>query len=75
MPDDVMTVDELAKYLKLSKPNIYSKVYTGQIPFFRAGDPNRRNASIRFLRRDIDAWIEDRKQGVRSNALSKDTRR
>lgn len=75
MPDEVMTVGELAKYLKLSKPNVYNKVYAGQIPFFRAGDPNRRNAPIRFLKRDIEAWIEDRKQGVQNHSLSKDATR
>lgn len=65
MPDEIMTVDELARYLKLSKPSIYNKVYAGQIPFFRAGDPDRRNAPIRFLKRDIDAWIEERAQRIR----------
>ena len=64
MSDSLMTVEELAQYLKLSKPGIYSKVYSRQIPFVRLGDPAKRNAPIRFLKRDIDAWIEERKQAV-----------
>ena len=64
MPDDIMTVDELARYLKLSKPSIYNKVYAGQLPFFRVGECNKKKTPIRFLKRDIDAWIEARKQNV-----------
>ena len=55
----IMTVDEVAEYLKLSKITVYKLTQTGQIPGFRIG------SSWRYNRDKIDeiAWV-----GTKQNA-------
>ena len=48
----LMTVEELAKYLKVKKHWIYQHVYTGDLPYVKVG------AKLRFLKREIDRWIK-----------------
>ena len=48
MPDEVLTTDELAKYLKVSSFTVYRLVKAGKIPGFRVA------ADWRFSREQID---------------------
>jgi excisionase family DNA binding protein len=47
-----MTVQEVAKYLRLKPLAIYRKVQKNEIPFLKAG------RSIRFQKEKIDEWLK-----------------
>jgi excisionase family DNA binding protein len=47
----IMTIDEVAAFLKLSKITIYKLVKKGEIPAFRVGN------SWRFLRDKIETLV------------------
>lgn len=51
---EIMTVEEVAAYLKLSTGTIYNKVSKDEIPFLKVGNPG----SLRFRRSEIDDWLE-----------------
>jgi excisionase family DNA binding protein len=53
MTDDILTLREVAEYLKLSDKSVYRLVQEKKIPAFKAG------GTWRFRRADIDRWIED----------------
>jgi len=53
---DVMTVREVAEYLKVKERTIYRLVAKGGIPAFKVG------GSWRFRRAEIDEWITRRTQ-------------
>ena len=48
----VLTIDELAEYLKISKSTLYKLVQEGKVPGQKVG------RHWRFSRRAIDRWIE-----------------
>ena len=50
--DEVMTVPEVASYLKLAKSTIYRLVQSGDIPGRKVG------GAWRFSRKVIDKWME-----------------
>ncbi len=50
---ELLTVDELANYLKAKKSSIYDKVHTKSIPFLKNGN------SLRFRRKHIDMWLSN----------------
>jgi len=52
MATQMMTVDEVAKYLKMKVVTIYKHAQRGKIPAFKVG------SSWRFKRSTIDTWIE-----------------
>ncbi|HJW91883.1 MAG TPA: helix-turn-helix domain-containing protein [Anaerolineales bacterium] len=52
----VMTVKDLAQYLKISESKVYRMVNASQIPAFRVGK------SWRFTRLSIDSWIQHASQ-------------
>ena len=52
MTDDIMTIKELAEYLKLNEKTAYRLVSEGKIPGFKVG------GSWRFQRVEIQKWIE-----------------
>lgn len=56
MDTDIMTIREVAEYLKLTEKTAYRLAAEGKIPGFKVG------GAWRFRRGDIDAWIEARKQ-------------
>lgn len=58
MVSQVMTVEEVAKYLKMKVVTIYKHAQQGRIPAFKVG------SSWRFKKSTIDKWIE--KQEKRS---------
>jgi len=63
METDILTIKEVAEYLKLKEKTAYKLVAEGKIPGFKVG------GSWRFKKREIEKWIEERSQegGARSN--------
>ncbi len=53
-PDDVMTIDDLAAYLKLSKSTLYKLCQEGKVPGAKIG------RHWRFHRSTIEAWMSGR---------------
>ena len=51
--DDVMTIDELATYLKLSKSSLYHLARRGDVPGQKIGE------QWRFRRDTIDRWLDE----------------
>ncbi len=56
MNDEIMTLKEVAKYLKLAEKTAYRLAAEGKLPGFKAG------GSWRFKEEDIDRWIEEKKK-------------
>ena len=52
MTDQMMTVQELAEYLKMKTVTIYKHAQAGSIPAFKVG------SKWRFKKDTIDRWIE-----------------
>jgi excisionase family DNA binding protein len=50
--DDVMTIDELAAYVKISKSTLYKLVQNGKVPGQKIGK------HWRFRRQAIDRWLD-----------------
>lgn len=55
MNDEIMTLKEVAEYLKLAEKTAYRLAAEGKLPGFKVG------GSWRFRREDIDRWIEKMK--------------
>lgn len=55
MSEQIMTVKDVASYLKLNERTIYRMATSAKIPAFKVG------TSWRFKREDIEKWIEDQK--------------
>lgn len=51
MDDEIMTVREVAAYLKIKEKTAYRLASEGRIPGFKVG------GSWRFRRKDIESWI------------------
>ncbi|MCC7360556.1 MAG: helix-turn-helix domain-containing protein [Anaerolineales bacterium] len=51
MDDNVMTVPEVARYLKLSKSKVYCLVQQRQIPHIKIG------RNVRVREKDVQAWL------------------
>ena len=52
MTDDIMTIKEVADYLKIKEKTAYRLVAEGKIPGFKVG------GSWRFRRLEIEDWID-----------------
>lgn len=50
--DEIFTIPEVAKYLKMSKSKLYYLVQRNQIPHVRIG------RNVRIRKSDLNAWIE-----------------
>ena len=57
MESDVMTIREVADYLKLAEKTAYRLAAKGKIPGFKVG------AFWRFRKSEIDRWIIAQEQG------------
>ena len=57
MNDEIMTLKEVAVYLKLAEKTAYRLAAEGKLPGFKAG------GSWRFKQSDIEKWIEQNKKG------------
>jgi excisionase family DNA binding protein len=58
MPEEIMTLKEVAEYLKLAEKTAYRLAAEGKIPGFKVG------GSWRFKKEAIESWI-DRQTGSR----------
>lgn len=57
--DEVMTLHEVADYLKVGAKTIYGLAQSGRLPAFKVG------GQWRFRRPDIEAWVEAQKNRAR----------
>ncbi len=55
MVDQILTLKEVAAYLKLAEKTTYRLASEGKLPGFKVG------GSWRFKREDLEAWIEKQK--------------
>lgn len=53
----ILTVEEVARYLKIGKRTVYRLLNEGAIPAFKVG------GSWRFSQHELDAWIRRRSTG------------
>lgn len=53
--DKLMTLEEVADYLRLSNDTVYRMANTGTIPASKVGN------QWRFRKEDVDAWLEANK--------------
>ena len=56
MLDDIMTLKEVAGYLKLAEKTAYRLAADGKLPGFKVG------GAWRFRREDMERWIADNKK-------------
>lgn len=56
----IMTIEELAKYLRLHTSTVYRMVRMGQIPASKIGN------QWRFRKDVIDSWITEQEKGKKS---------
>ncbi|WP_028877635.1 methylation-associated defense system helix-turn-helix domain-containing protein MAD1 [Teredinibacter turnerae] len=61
MTDEILTIDEVATYLKLAKKTAYRLASEGKLPGFKVG------GSWRFKQTDIERWIEEKKTSSKDN--------
>ncbi len=50
-PDEILTIEEVAAYLKAGKRTVYRLAANGKIPAFKLG------GTWRFRRAELDQWI------------------
>lgn len=55
MSDEILTLKEVAEYLKLAEKTAYRLAAEGKLPGFKVG------GSWRFRKVDIEQWIEEKK--------------
>jgi len=53
--DDIYTLDEVARYLKIGKRTVYRLASDQKIPAFKVG------GAWRFSIKDIETWIKEHK--------------
>ena len=56
MPNEIMTIKEVSKYLKLAEKTTYRLAAKKELPGFKVG------GSWRFDKQDIDNWIASQKK-------------
>ncbi len=54
MDTDIMTIKEVASYLKITEKTAYRLTADGEIPDFKV------DGAWRFRKQEIDAWIDER---------------
>ncbi|CAH1565770.1 helix-turn-helix domain-containing protein [Vibrio owensii] len=55
MSDEILTIQEVATFLKLNEKTTYRLSSEGKLPGFKVG------GSWRFKRSDLETWIEKQK--------------
>ena len=53
MPDEILTVPEVAQLLKVAEKTVYTMAQRGEIPCFKV------RGQWRFRRSDLDRWIDE----------------
>lgn len=64
--DEIMTIDEVAKYLKVTKKTIYYLIYQKSLPTVKLG-----SRLLRFRKSDIDKWL-DAKANIKASDSKED---
>jgi excisionase family DNA binding protein len=59
MPDEILTLPEVAQLLKVAEKTVYTMAQLGELPAFKV------RGQWRFKRVDIDQWIEEQKAASR----------
>lgn len=54
--EELLTIDELASYLKVSKHTLYKMVEKGKIPALKVAN------QWRFKKEDINTWLEKQRR-------------
>lgn len=62
MDDDILTIEEVAKYLRVSERTVYDWAQKGEIPSGKIG------TVWRFKKSEIERWVNDRLSNNRSAA-------
>lgn len=61
MAEEILTLKEVAAYLKLAEKTAYKLAAEGKLPGFKVG------GSWRFKQTDIERWIEEKKTSSKDN--------
>lgn len=61
MSNDILTLKEVAEYLKLAEKTAYRLAAEGKLPGFKVG------GSWRFRKEDIESWIVEQKAANRND--------
>jgi excisionase family DNA binding protein len=56
LPNNLMNIDDLCAYLKVSKQWVYERTHLKQIPYIKLS-----NKELRFRKKDIDLWLDSLK--------------
>lgn len=64
MPDEILTLPEVAQLLKVAEKTVYTLAQKNQLPAFKVG------GQCRFQRTDINRWIEQQKASPRDEGRS-----
>ncbi len=62
--EDLMTVEQAAKFLGMTKSGIYSKIWKKEIPYIKLKGSNR----VRLSRRRLTVWLSEGEQELRQAA-------
>ncbi|MBT6120321.1 helix-turn-helix domain-containing protein [bacterium] len=57
---EILNKDDVATYLKVSIKTVRYLLYSKQLPKIKVGK------EYRFLKSDIDSWIQKKRQGVKT---------
>ena len=61
MTDQILTIKDVAIYLKLAEKTAYKLAAEGKLPGFKVG------GSWRFKQADIESWIETKKTSKKND--------
>jgi excisionase family DNA binding protein len=64
MPDEILTLPEVALLLKVAEKTVYTMAQKAQLPAFKV------RGQWRFKRDDLDCWIEQQKAASRNEGGS-----
>ena len=63
MEDDILTIEEVARYLRVSERTVYDWAQKGEIPSGKIG------TVWRFKKSEIEKWVNDRLSSSEKPAL------
>ena len=61
-PPEILTIDEVANYLRVSKSSLYKLAQEGRVPCQKVG------RHWRFRKDAIDRWLDERSQTTESGS-------
>lgn len=61
MPDEILTLPEVAQLLKVAQKTVYTMAQKGELPAFKV------RGQWRFKRDDMETWIEQQKAAYRTD--------